>query len=139
PFGACVSPVRYAALALGTHTFRVRARDQAGNVEGAPAERAWTIAAPPQPPAAPPPPPPPSPPTGASVSRCVVPRLTGRTLKQSRLLIVRAGCRLGRVHTAHARALKRSIYAQSPKAGRRGPRGTRVSVWVSPGPPPPRR
>jgi hypothetical protein len=145
PFGACVSPVRYAALALGSHTFRVRARDQAGNVEGAPAERVWTIAASPQPPAPPPPPvlppppPPPSTPTGANVRRCVVPRLTGRTLEQSRLLIVRAGCRLGRVHTAHARARKRSIYAQSPKAGRRVPRGTRVSVWVSRGPRPQRR
>jgi large repetitive protein len=147
PFATCASPVRYAALAAGPHVFRVRGRDRAGNAEGTPAERAWTIASPPlpQPPPAPPPlpppvlPPPPPPSSSGQVARCVVPRLTGRTLKRSRTLIARAGCRLGRVHTAYARARKQVIYAQSPKAGRRLARGARVSVWISRGPRPQRR
>lgn len=144
-FVACSSPVRYAALVVGAHSFRVRARDQAGNVEGAPAERAWTIAAPPQPPSPPPPPvlptppPPPTPPTSDQVSRCVVPRLTGRTLQRSRALLTRAGCRLGRVHRAYSPARKQLIYAQSPKSGRRLARGARVSVWISLGRRPQRR
>ena len=44
-FSTCVSPISYAGLALGSHQFRVRAGDLAGNV-GAPAVRAWTITAP---------------------------------------------------------------------------------------------
>jgi hypothetical protein len=43
PFEACTSPVSYDALAEGSHTFRVRATDSAGNIESTPAERTWTI------------------------------------------------------------------------------------------------
>jgi hypothetical protein len=150
PSASCASPVRYAALAAGAHVFRVRAPDRAGNVEVTLAERAWTIALPPQPPASPPPPPPvlpppppappPSPPRSGRVTRCVVPRLKGRTLKRSRTLIARAGCRLGRVRSAYSlRARKARVFAQAPKGGRRLPRGTRVSVWISLGPRPQRR
>jgi serine protease len=145
PFAACAPPVHYAALAPGSHSFRVRARDQAGNVGASPVERTWTIAAPPQAPLPPPPPllppplPPPTPPTSGQLGRCVVPRLTGRTLKRSRTLLERAGCRLGHVHRSYSPARKQLIYAQSPKAGRRLGRGTRVSVWISLGRRPQRR
>ncbi|MFL5931741.1 MAG: S8 family serine peptidase [Gaiellaceae bacterium] len=61
-FGACASPVTYAALALGPHAFRVAARDRAGNVEPAAAERRWTISDATPPPPPPPPPEPPAPP-----------------------------------------------------------------------------
>ncbi|MBP7694660.1 MAG: hypothetical protein KA764_22245 [Anaerolineales bacterium] len=44
-FTACVSPVVYSGLALGGHTFRVRAVDGGGNVSVQPASRAWTVAA----------------------------------------------------------------------------------------------
>jgi subtilisin family serine protease len=39
---SCVSPVSYASLAVGSHTFAVTARDATGNVSAA-ASRAWTI------------------------------------------------------------------------------------------------
>jgi hypothetical protein len=43
PFAACASPVTYNDLAVGNHTFAVRATDAAGNVDQSPATRAWTI------------------------------------------------------------------------------------------------
>lgn len=56
-FAACASPKVYGTLAKGTHTFAVRAKDAAGNVDKTPAERTWTIGAPAAapPPASPPP------------------------------------------------------------------------------------
>ena len=40
---ACTSPATYANLANGTHTFAVRAVDAAGNPDGTPATRTWTV------------------------------------------------------------------------------------------------
>ncbi|HEX2105746.1 MAG TPA: hypothetical protein VHF51_18985 [Solirubrobacteraceae bacterium] len=40
---SCASPVTYRGLANGGHTFAVRAVDAAGNVDGTPASRAWTV------------------------------------------------------------------------------------------------
>ncbi len=40
---ACSSPKQYTGLADGSHTFEVRAIDQAGNVDQTPAARSWTI------------------------------------------------------------------------------------------------
>jgi hypothetical protein len=42
PFASCTSPVTYGELALGGHTFRVRAIDGAGP-DATPAERSWTV------------------------------------------------------------------------------------------------
>jgi hypothetical protein len=42
-FAACTSPKSYAGLATGTHTFRARAIDAAGNTDGSPATYTWTI------------------------------------------------------------------------------------------------
>ncbi|HEX2110405.1 MAG TPA: hypothetical protein VHF67_02520 [Gaiellaceae bacterium] len=44
----CTSPTTFRRLALGPHTFRVRARDAAGNADPTPAIRRWLIARPPQ-------------------------------------------------------------------------------------------
>ena len=43
PFSACSSPAEYTALSVGSHTFAVRATDQAGNVDTTPASYGWTI------------------------------------------------------------------------------------------------
>jgi hypothetical protein len=42
-FAACASSPSYAGLADGAHTLVVRAIDVAGNVDGSPASRAWTV------------------------------------------------------------------------------------------------
>jgi parallel beta-helix repeat protein len=48
-FAPCTSPKQYTGLSSGSHQFRVRARDAAGNVDGSPASRSWTVdATPPQ-------------------------------------------------------------------------------------------
>jgi MYXO-CTERM domain-containing protein len=46
-FSACSSPISYANLSTGQHTFQVRARDMAGNVDATPASFSWTINSPP--------------------------------------------------------------------------------------------
>ena len=44
----CSSPQAYSGLTEGSHTFAVRAKDSAGNLDGSPATRTWTVdAAPP--------------------------------------------------------------------------------------------
>jgi hypothetical protein len=45
PFAACTSPSSYTGLAVGSHTFAVRASDAAGNVDVTPATHEWFVAA----------------------------------------------------------------------------------------------
>jgi hypothetical protein len=42
-FAACASPKAYSSLTVGSHTFQVRAWDQAGNVDQSPASFSWTV------------------------------------------------------------------------------------------------
>lgn len=42
-WGSCKSPRTYEQLKPGKHTFRVRARDRAGNVDQSPAKRSWQV------------------------------------------------------------------------------------------------
>src|SRR5439155_16004588 len=43
PYASCSTPKTYTALADGSHTFDVRATDQAGNVDTSPASYTWAI------------------------------------------------------------------------------------------------
>jgi parallel beta-helix repeat protein len=45
-FAACASPASY-TVGIGSHTFQVRARDGAGNLDQSPASYPWTVEAPP--------------------------------------------------------------------------------------------
>ncbi len=45
PYAPCSSPKSYTSLVDGSHTFRVRATDPAGNLDPTPAVRTWSIAA----------------------------------------------------------------------------------------------
>src|SRR5438309_3478333 len=42
-FAACVSPQSYSGLALGSHSFQVRATDPAGNTDPTPASYTWIV------------------------------------------------------------------------------------------------
>ena len=44
-WASCPSPKSYAAMAVGAHTFDVRATDAAGNIDASPATRTWTVTA----------------------------------------------------------------------------------------------
>ena len=43
PWATCTSPQQYTSLADGTHTFRVRAVNSAGEADPTPAEASWTV------------------------------------------------------------------------------------------------
>jgi hypothetical protein len=80
PFGDCPAAFQASALAAGTHTLTVRARDFVGNVDPTPSTRSFTVAAPPGPPPLPPPggtlKPPPAPKFGPARK----PTIKGRTV-----------------------------------------------------------
>jgi hypothetical protein len=49
-FATCTTPKAYSGLAIGQHTFEVRATDSAGNTDLTPDTHVWEITAPPPPP-----------------------------------------------------------------------------------------
>ena len=88
-----------------------------------------TLGAPTQPPPPPPPPPPPARP-------CVVARVVGQPLRVARRLITKRRCRVGKITRRPSRVVRKGrVLAQRPKAGRRLPRGSKVSLVVSSGKP----
>jgi len=47
-YAPCASPAGYLALAIGNHTFQVRALDMAGNIDSSPAGFTWVVVTPAQ-------------------------------------------------------------------------------------------
>ncbi|HEU5064805.1 MAG TPA: PASTA domain-containing protein [Gaiellaceae bacterium] len=87
-----------------------------------------------QPPPPPPPPPPVPPPPQPPPRRvCRVPNVVGKPLRRAKLLVRRAGCRIGAVRRARSRRRAGRVVSQRPTAGRRVPLRTRVSLVVSAG------
>ncbi len=110
-FTACpASGQGYSGLALGPHSFAVRAADALGNLDATPATSAWTVTKPPAPP--------------AKTKRCVVPKLKGKTRAKAKRALKKAGCALGTVKGRKGGVVK----AQSPKAGTSTPKGTKVTL-----------
>lgn len=65
---------------------------------------------------------------GPGTAKCKVPNLAGRKLKAARKLINKRGCKLGKVRRKHKGSKK--VVAQSPKAGRTVPAGTKINVTL---------
>jgi hypothetical protein len=83
-----------------------------------------------QPPASSEQPPTSRPLAGGKQVRCVVPRLRGRTLRNARRVLRRAGCRLGSVKRRSAGRRLR-VRRQRPKAGREVVVGHRVNIVLA--------
>jgi hypothetical protein len=86
---SCTSPAAYAALAVGKHTFDVRATDLAGNTEPIPATSSWTVTAPS--PGTTPPPTTTTPPTAATL-RVTLTANSKQRLARRRKLSVQVRC-----------------------------------------------
>jgi uncharacterized delta-60 repeat protein len=63
-------------------------------------------------------------------TRCRVPRVVGLRLGIARTKIRRANCLVGRIRRVRARRFRGVVVSQSPRAGRRLPRGGRVNLVV---------
>ena len=107
---SAVSPV----LTAGTYYFHLRTRDNAGNWSASVHAGPYGISA-----------------TAIAPPRCVVPRLRGKTVPAARTALARARCVLGRVRRIRIRRGRIGrVLAQSPAAGAKRPRGTRVTITV---------
>jgi len=100
-------------LAGGSYYFHLRTRDNAGNWSAPAHVGPYVIAAP----------------APAPAARCVVPRLLGKTLPGARAALRRSRCAVGRIRRVRSRRVGR-VVAQSPRAGVRRARGTRVNLSV---------
>jgi hypothetical protein len=147
-FAPCTSPQDYSGLTPGGYSFRVRATDTAGNVDGTPATRVWTVVSPP--PASPPPPPdfvptppatspPPPIPPAKTPPGCVVPGVRGDTLTAARRAILAAHCRVGAIRYARSKTRKGHVVSQRPAPRLRVARLAHVTLVVSRGPRPLKR
>jgi hypothetical protein len=66
---------------------------------------------------------------------CIVPKVVGKALVAARRAIVKAGCRTGTVRNVPSATVRKSrVIRQSPAAGKRVARGTKVSLVLSTGP-----
>jgi hypothetical protein len=80
-----------------------------------------------------------NPPTAPAAKRCVVPKLVGKTLKQAKRALTKAGCKVGKAKSKKSKKKKGRVLAQGKKAGTRLPAGAKVPLTVSRGPKPTRK
>jgi hypothetical protein len=70
-----------------------------------------------------------------SAKRCVVPKLVGKTLKQAKRALTKAGCKAGKSKSKKSKKRKKGvILKQGKKAGTKLPAGAKVPLTVSRGP-----
>jgi PASTA domain len=75
-------------------------------------------------------------PTFTLLSKCVVPKLEGKTLRAAKIAIRTHNCTLGKITHATSRTIKKGhVISQRPKPGRRLKHGARVNLLVSKGRP----
>jgi Ca2+-binding RTX toxin-like protein len=109
-----------------TYHYRAVATNGGGTEYGV--DLTFTTLAPPQTPPVKPPPP--------RLRPCIVARVVGQPLRVARRWITQRRCRVGRITRRPSRVVRAGIVlAQRPKAGRRLPRGSKVSLVVSSGKP----
>jgi hypothetical protein len=73
-------------------------------------------------------------PGATKILRCRVPNVKRRTLRQARIALVRAGCRVGAIRKRYSKVRKGRVLAQSPgRIGTRAYRGFRVNLVLSKG------
>jgi PASTA domain len=85
----------------------------------------------PYPVAPPPPPPPPPPPAPRPTVKCMVPKVTGKSLAKAKRRLFASHCRTGKVGYRHSRVRRGLVYWQSRRPGARLARGTRIGLLVS--------
>ena len=133
--GAAAVTVLGTATAAGTatNTAVVATSDVDPSSGNNRAQATTNIAAAPAQPPAPQPQPQPQPrPRSPRAAPCRVPNVRGRTAAQARAAIRRAGCRVGTVRRRKsAAAANGRVISQSPRAGARVARGTRVNLVLS--------
>jgi subtilisin family serine protease len=91
----CSSPFSL-TTGIGTQRFEVRAKSESGLVDPTPAFSVWTVF----------PIPSPVPPVPSPRADCTVPKLAGKSLAQAKTALKSAGCTLGKVTKAKAKAKK---------------------------------
>jgi beta-lactam-binding protein with PASTA domain len=65
--------------------------------------------------------------------QCVVPKLSGFTLRRARTALTKARCQLGKVTRRRSRTRRGRVIRSSQRAGRRLGAGTRIALVVSRG------
>lgn len=79
-------------------------------------------------------PPPSATTTVPGTTKCVVPKLKGKSLKLAKKAIIRAHCAVGKVKNAGSRRVKKgSVVSQGQPAGKSLPSGARINLTVSKG------
>ena len=70
----------------------------------------------------------------AIAKACVVPKLVGKTLKQAKRALKKAGCKVGKAKKSKSKKKKGRIVKQRYKVGTKLPAGAKVPLTVSKGP-----